>query len=310
MRKRRRRFIAGECSHIYQRTLDGVVLFYDREDYLLFYMIASVVAKKYNVRIFQICLMVDHIHLLVHTESLEALADFMRDFSSIFVKEYNSSVGRHGQLLYKSYGSAPKKGDKKTRSTIVYIGNNPVEKKICVSPEEYRWGFLRYMTSRNPFSVNLPVKQYSRALSRAIKTVNAVSKSGGYLSYIQMCHMFSTLRGFEKEILTDHIISLYFPFDADGLLSHYENYEQMIQAMRSTTGSEYDIKELRFVGSDLIYHEMCDFLQKELGISPVRKVIVFTEERKLQVASLLRTHTGASPYEIAKFLHLRWSAAK
>ena len=33
--KRRRRFIDGECNHIYQRTVKGFNIFYDTEDFLL-----------------------------------------------------------------------------------------------------------------------------------------------------------------------------------------------------------------------------------------------------------------------------------
>ena len=86
MKKRRRRFIEGESNHIYQRTVDGVILFYDKEDFLLFYMIVSVTVKKYNVRVLQMCLMIDHVHMLAESESLEVLADFVRDYTSIFAK--------------------------------------------------------------------------------------------------------------------------------------------------------------------------------------------------------------------------------
>ena len=153
---RRRRFVAGECSHVYQRTVDGVVLFHDREDFLMFYMIVSVTAKKRGVRLLMMCLMIDHVHLLLETDTLEQMADFVRDYSSVFAKEYNDSIGRHGKLFVKSYGSAPKNGDKRTRSAIVYIGNNPVEKMLCHKAEEYRWNFLKYIEDKSAFSDKKP----------------------------------------------------------------------------------------------------------------------------------------------------------
>ena len=128
--KRRRRFLDGECNHIYQRTLNGFNIFYDQEDYLVFYMILSTSARKFRVRILELCLMVDHIHILLESDSCQEMSGFVRYYSSVFVREYNDSIGRNGQMMYKSFGSAPKKGDKKTRSAIVYIGNNPVEKKM------------------------------------------------------------------------------------------------------------------------------------------------------------------------------------
>ena len=56
--KRRRRFIDGECNHIYQRTLNGFNIFYDREDYLVCYMIISTVRRKFKVKIIKMCLII------------------------------------------------------------------------------------------------------------------------------------------------------------------------------------------------------------------------------------------------------------
>ena len=280
-------------------------LFYDFEDFLIFFMIVSVTARKYGVRLLQMCLMIDHVHLLVLTESLAKLADFVRDYSSVFARDYNASVGRRGQLFNKSYGSAPKKGEKRTRSTIVYIGNNPVEKKICSKAEDYRWNFLKYIVCKYPFSRKMLVKEHSRQLARAIKIVNAASKESKYLNYTQLYRVFSTLQGFEKDILVDHIISTYYPFDDAELLRYYDSYEQMLDAMHSTSGAEYDIREMISQGSDMIYWEMIKYLKGEFPNIPVRSHIMLPDDQKLILLNKLRVHTGATVFEASKFLHLK-----
>ena len=305
MGKRSRKFINGECNHVYQRTVGGVNLFYDLEDFLVFYMIVSVTVKKHGVRLLSMCLMIDHIHLLLLTDSLSRLADFVRDYSSIYAREFNASVGRKGQLFDKSYGSAPKKGDKRTRSTNVYIGNNPVEKKLCAKAEDYRWNFLKYVVCKYPFSRNMPVKKYSRPLSRAIKIVGAASRSLSYLNYTQLYKMFSDLQEFEKEILADCIISIYYPFDDAELLRYYDSYEQMLDAMHSTSGAEYDIREMISQGSDMIYWEMIKYLKGEFPNIPVRSHIMLPDDQKLILLNKLRVHTGATVLEASKFLHLK-----
>ena len=85
------------------------------------YMIMSVLAKKHNIKLLQLCIMVDHIHILLESASCESMAAFIRDYTSVFVREYNNSIGRKGQLFHKSFGNAPKQGAKKMRSVIVYI---------------------------------------------------------------------------------------------------------------------------------------------------------------------------------------------
>lgn len=305
VKTRQRRFLLNECIHIYQRTINGFMLFYDREDFLVCFMVLSTTAKKYRIKVFEVCFMPDHLHLLIEADSREVMSSFMRDFFSVFVHEYNMSIGRKGQLLHKSYGSAPKKGEKKTRAAIVYVGNNPVEKKLCVYAEDYRWNFLKYLVDANPFSSKIPLSRCSRHLRRCISVVKSASESGIYLNYFRLRQMLDRLSGNELEYLTDFIISSYSPFYDSGIMDYYKNWEQMIAAMHSTTGSEHDIKEVIHQGSDQVFRDMVRYILKEKGLKPVRQVTVLTFEQKLQLASELSMHTGASSYEIKKFLHLR-----
>jgi hypothetical protein len=248
--------------------------------------------------------MVDHVHILLESQSCEDMADFIRDYSSVFVREYNTSIGRKGQLFHKSFGSAPKQGAKKMRSVIVYIGNNPVEKDLCKYAEEYRWNFLRYMVSPHPFSVNIPARRRSRRLVRSMKYVSMICQSRNYLNYRQLSDLFDVLSDMEKEYMTDFIIMKYYPFDDDKLLSFYNDWHQMAEAMHSTAGSEHDIVEQWYHRPDDIYIRMADFVRERLGIFPVRKVTMLPEGQKKMLLTELRINVGATVYEACKFLHL------
>ena len=110
MRKyRKRRFVQGECMHVYQRSIDGVNVFYDDEDYIVFLSIVSVLKKVYNVVVLEVCIMRNHVHLLLAAERLEDISAFVRHYTSLFVTESNHDIGRRGPLFHKSFGSAPKK---------------------------------------------------------------------------------------------------------------------------------------------------------------------------------------------------------
>lgn len=309
-KSRKRRFIPSECNHVYQRSVNGEIIFYDREDFLMFYMIVSVFAGKRKVRILEMCLMPDHIHILMEAESREVMADFIRDCTSVFVREYNTSIGRKGRLFHKSFGSAPKQGSKKMRSVIVYIGNNPVEKELCAGAEDYQWNFLAYMASSGPFSPRVPIRKRSRRLLRCMKRTDAAAKAGDYLNYRQMYDMFSGLSEMDAQLLTDHIVKAYDPFDKDGLMSYYDDWTQMIEAMHSTAGSEHDLVEKWYSKSDRIYLSMISYIKEVLEIRPVRKVLALPVGRRMELAAALKLHTGASLYDVGKFLHLRLSAPK
>lgn len=299
-----RRFIPEVCNHVYQRSVKGFNIFYDREDFLLCYMILSVVAKRRKIRILELCFMYNHIHILVDSDTCGQMSNFIRDYTSAFSMEYNASIGRKGRLFHKSFGSAPKKGSKKMRSVIVYIGNNPVEKAICRYAEDYRWNFLKYFVDAHPFLGNPKPKRYSRRVERNIKRVKAAASSGCYMNYIQLYDMFAKLSESEAEILTDTIIMTYFPFDKERLFSFYDDWNQMVAAMHSSAGSEYDIAEKWYTKSDDIFSQMITCVKEKFNIYPVRKVISLPEGQRLQMMEELKISTGATTYEVSKFLHI------
>ena len=304
MRCKHRKFFSNEPQHIYQRTINGFNIFYDIEDFLVFYTIFSLSAKKYNVTVYQLCLMRDHVHSFIDVEHKKIMSDFICHHTSTFVREYNRSIGRRGALFEKAYGNAPKRGDKKIRTTIPYIFNNPVEKHLCLRAEDYRWNFLAYAASDTPFSKQQNLMDSSKALRRAFKEVRLCYEQGWYLNYRRIRRMFKGLSDKDKDRLTDYIIVTYSPLDYDYLISFYGDFETMLQAVNSVTGSEYDIKETYYSHSDTIYDDFTAYVKAE-GHETVRSVIMLPIEDKLALARKLQDSTGAPVLQICKFLHIR-----
>lgn len=305
MKYKKRRFISGECMHIYQRAVKGYIVFYDMEDYLIFYMIFSTFARLYKVRILEMCIMSNHVHILISADDLNEVSRFIMRYTSVFVREYNDAIGRKGPLFHKSFGSAPKKGGKSIRSTIVYIGNNPVEKELSVTAEDYRWTFLRYMKQEGV--VSKPLRKMSYRLQKACKHVDMIRARSTSLTYMQLRRIMRDMTLEEKSMLADHIIMAYFPFDVDALLSFYSSYEDMLTAMHSTSGKDYDIKETYLPEPDTIYHKMAEVLRNNGFCDDgdlLRVLTVAPYAEKFRVAQLLRVHTSANIQQIARFLHL------
>ena len=93
---------------------------------------------------------------------------FMRDATRWYALLFNKYYGRKGSVFTPRFGSASKVGDKKVRTAIAYLYNNPVERKICVRAEAYRWNFLAY-AGRYPFGLR----------RRTCRTRGQQSESGG-----------------------------------------------------------------------------------------------------------------------------------
>lgn len=298
-----RRFRRGVCNHVYQRTIDRFNIFYDTIDYLVYFTIFCVSASKYEVTVLGLCLMIDHIHSLVTASCKSVLSNFISNVTSVFVREYNFSLGRKGPLFEKRFGSAPKIDKKRLMSAIIYLGNNPVEKQICSKAELYQWNFLAYMVSSHPFSDPIPDK-VSENLETALGVVDWCHASGKYLNHALLQNLWKKLSDQERKQLSDYIIVKYNVIDYVGLKSYFGSYEQMVLSMHSTTGSEYDLKEYTDKSSDIIYHEMKRCIS-ESGVGMCRKMIIQPLNLKRELFRYLKSCTGATHCQIRKYLHLK-----
>lgn len=302
--RKRRRFYSGVINHIYQKSSDGSNLFYGYEDFLVFYTIFSVCTRSSDVEVLMLCIMFNHFHSLIRTRTVQELSDFMDRVTAWYVMDFNFSVGRKGKLLKKNFGSAPKWKDKDVRSIINYIGNNPVEKYLTSVAETYRWNFLAYIFSKNPFSAPTKRDKASKPMRRALAQVDVSVKMNIPLKYQQLRRIFKSLSTVEVEQLVDYIISEYLPFDTEQLLSYYESYEAMLAAMHSNTGSEHDIREDWYPESDTAFLEMVNYVQRKWPERIARSVIMLSAEEKVVLLEELRRYTTASDRQICRFLHL------
>lgn len=303
--RKRRKFFSGVVNHIYQRTVDGSQLFYCIEDYLVFYTMFSVCAKSADIEPLLLCIMHNHFHCLAKTQNRDKLSNFFDHFTAWYVREYNQHVGRKGKLLKKNFGSAPKWEEKKLRSCIIYIGNNPVEKQFCKRAQDYRWNFIAYAQSANPFSPKIIKSQISYKLSKALKEVDITYSLNLPLKYAQIIRLTKKLNDIEYEQFIDYVISRYLPFDYNELISYFKSYESMLIAMESSTGDEFDIPEPRDTYSLKSFNEMMKHLEKKMPRHQIRRITTLSIDEKIEIYKELQMHTSATGHQICNFLHIK-----
>lgn len=299
----KRKFIKDQMNHTYQRAVSGFNIFYEVEDYLVYYTIFSVMSRRYGMVVYGLCLMIDHIHTLTSTSSCMTFSKFMSNVAIQFVKEYNRYHNRVGPLFSECFGSAPKAGLKLLRTAIAYLFNNPVERLLCKRAQEYRWNFLAYAASDNPFSDPLVLKKASRRLRRALKEVDGTVKRNEYMTYVQLKRMFVGIDAREKNQLIDYIIVRYNVIRYDDLTTKcYDGYENMLMAINSNAGSEYEVQELRYGRSDAEYRYLYKYVHKK-GFKDAGEVISLPSDSKYKLMVDMMNETSVSKLLICKFLH-------
>lgn len=291
-------------QHIYKRTYDKGVLFYRLEDRLVYYTIAAVKARRHRVVLLAMSLMFTHVHRAVRSIDAVQLAMFERDVDSTFAKERNREAGRTGPVFDSPYGRSSKRNEKDIRTCLVYIFNNPVEKKLCKRAIKDRWNFLAYYGGNYPFSSRPVLKWERQCLRDAMKVVEHESKAGRYLHYALIHRLLSPLSPNEREVLTDHIIQVYFPFDRDVCKQLFESLENMCSAPDLVTGSEFEVGEEYEPNSDVPYREMCRIADQYGLLKPGMPLLSLPPERLLKLKHYLISQTGAPEWQVARFLHL------
>ena len=301
---KRRKFYKNTWTHCYQRTADGGVLFYTYSDHLVYFTHYCISARKHYIRVLAMCQMPDHVHDSILTDRKENLESFKCETNTSFSRKHNERFHRKGPVLESPYGRAPKFEEKKIRSNLIYVENNPVERKLVTRAEQYRWNYLAYADNDHPFSEKLVIRKATWPLQKAVREVKAQFRAGKPMNYAQLERLFRPLNRKEGLQLTDFIITTYNVIDYQAAIDFFGSYENLLIATHSTTGSEYDLKE-RFVGkSDACYNQMTALLLREGKVKDIHDLLSLSDDEKYELFLLLQHRIDALPEQIAGFLHL------
>lgn len=305
MKGRRKPIVrANAVHHVYQNTRNGYLIFYSVKDYLILFSVISVIARRYGIKILGICMMPDHIHLIVYVRDPDCFRSFVRDYTSIFTKLYNRYYALSGALFNTPYGCAPKMAHKKVRSAIAYVYNNPVEGRLAARVEDNRWNFLAYAVDKYPFSEKLRIDKARWALRKALYTVKACKKDNRWLNYTEIERVTSNLPPRELQQLTDYTIRMYNGIDYEAAVDYYGSYEKMVTALNVNTGSEYDIKEDTYAKDYRPFKLLIAYLCRTRRYETMERVLALTrQERYLLGLSLIRNR-GATKKDVSKLLRL------
>ncbi len=293
----------GAVGHIYQRARSGFVVFYSVKDSLVFFTIFSFTATKYKIRVLGLCLMYNHIHVLIEAENHEIVARFVQEFSSKFSKAYNARHALKGRL-FTTFGLSNKRGDKQIRTSLAYLYNNPVEDRICKRAEEWNWSFLAYADSDHPYSEKLVLREASVGMRKAARTVRTLHAHQRPLTYEVLDNLFKPLNINEKMQLIDFIVREYSVIDFKKAISYYGSYRNMLTAFSSNTGSEYDIREPHDPYSGAAYRNMSRHLAADKRFSGIDDVLHLHADERIAYLDEMIAACGVSLNHARKFLRI------
>jgi len=143
----------GLVSHITQRAAGKEPLFLQDEDYLTMLALFKESTEKFSLSYYALCLMPNHIHILVEPGKRN-LSESMRSIFSRYAARFNHRYERRGHLFGGPYRQSVCLDDTYLLTASVYIHLNPVRAGISNDAESYRW------TSCALYCRNKPVESF------------------------------------------------------------------------------------------------------------------------------------------------------
>lgn len=128
----------GFISHITQRAAGKEPLFVEDGDYLTMLGLLKDVAERFEVTVLAMCLMPNHVHLLLKP-SERNLSEAMQAVFSRYAKQFNRKYERRGHLFGGPYRQAVCLDNTYLLTASVYIHLNPVRAGLIHQAASYRW---------------------------------------------------------------------------------------------------------------------------------------------------------------------------
>jgi REP element-mobilizing transposase RayT len=132
--------------HVTSRGNNGVDIFADDDDRLLFTSFLQHVAARAKWELHAWCLMTNHFHLVLENR-LPNLAEGMHRLNGNHARWFNERHERTGHLFGSRFGARPIADEAQLFNTVEYVFDNPVRAGLCASRLEWRWlggTFWRY----------------------------------------------------------------------------------------------------------------------------------------------------------------------
>ena len=143
-------------------------------------------------------------------------------------------------------------------------------------------------------------------MRRALKEIDYSLASGRYLKYAQLYRLLNSVGAQDKDRLADYIIVKYSVIRYDMLADCYGGYENMLLAVNSNAGSEYEIAEVKDTRSDVGFRELYRYIHSK-GFLRAGDVITLSISEKMSLANEMMYRTSADLRQICKYLHLEYN---
>jgi putative transposase len=113
--------VAGHAYHVLNRGNGGATVFHKDGDYTAFLDLLATAKAKDPVKLFGVCLMPNHFHLVVQPATDGALSSFMQWWMTSYVRRYHRHYRSHGHVWQGRFKSFPIQQEMHLLTVLHYV---------------------------------------------------------------------------------------------------------------------------------------------------------------------------------------------
>lgn len=145
-----RKYLESSFFHVIMQGIKKEFVFRKDEYKERYLQLIYKYKNEYNVEIIAYCIMDNHAHLLIYSEKIERLANFMHRINSIYAQHYNRKEERVGYVFRNRYVSEEITNEQYLIRCINYIHTNPVKAGIVNECKEYKYStYNNYINNKS-----------------------------------------------------------------------------------------------------------------------------------------------------------------
>lgn len=152
--------IKNQPQHIIQRSIEGLQIFFEHQDYQYYHDCLEAAAYNYNLKIHAYALMPDHVHILASPGSEDSIPRTLQSLGRNYVQYYNESHSGVGTPWEGRYRATVLQAKTYLLNCSHYIEQNPVRAGLVKNAKDYLWSSFAHNALAKSEEIITPSSEY------------------------------------------------------------------------------------------------------------------------------------------------------
>jgi REP element-mobilizing transposase RayT len=135
-------FVPGHIYHIYNRGIDGLMIFANPGNYVYLLRKVKQLVGELSITVLAYCLMPTHYHFVLRQDGEAAVSTFIQRLFQTYTQAFNNQEGRKGALFEGRFRHVLVDRDEYVTHLCRYVHLNPVAAGLVADPAE--WLYSNY----------------------------------------------------------------------------------------------------------------------------------------------------------------------